>query len=391
MKRLVFFLLVFMSVVVSAQNFDSLMTKQQQLGCSDITLGSSFYFKDYIERNEIDSAQLLLDYWRDKCGETEPVFRANVILYLVQKKRVDLIMNSSSLDFIRIYKGRKRNSKYQTYADYERYKPYYGYLPFNSDFDKFTKKIALESIDNTSKSSVDYLFCELYGDINDSILFHLQEDEFKSSRLGLEYGKTIKSINSRVYYNSSFCLGTWIPTGSMKKFGVKPSVGLEAGWEKNKMAYNIHMMYRIGKSNVDYLAIREDTGLKDTANESSGMYIGFEVGRILYQTKRSDFKFQAGLGLDILDVFADRDNNNNVDNATYVMSYNFNLGLGYRYYFKSTYIGLTAKYNFVNYRLGNIIDFSGNPITIHLSIGFPGFVRHQTNSFNDLDYNGIQR
>ena len=66
MNRLVFFLLVFLSIVVSAQNFDNAMRRPLELGCDEITVNSSYLFADYIDRNEIDSAAMILDYWTIK-------------------------------------------------------------------------------------------------------------------------------------------------------------------------------------------------------------------------------------------------------------------------------------------------------------------------------------
>jgi len=44
--------------------------------------------------------------------------------------------------------------------------------------------------------------------------------------------------------------------------------------------------------------------------------------------------------------------------------------LGYRYYIKEgLYLGLRAKYNFVDYTLQEIIAFSGNPVTVQFIIG----------------------
>jgi hypothetical protein len=56
--------------------------------------------------------------------------------------------------------------------------------------------------------------------------------------------------------------------------------------------------------------------------------------------------------------------------AETVSSYNFNFGLGYRRYLKkTTYIGLRAKYNIVNYTLNKIVDFTGNPVSITFVVG----------------------
>ena len=50
--------------------------------------------------------------------------------------------------------------------------------------------------------------------------------------------------------------------------------------------------------------------------------------------------------------------------------YNFSAGVGYRFYItNSFYLGVRAKYNFVDYSLNNVIDFTGNPVTVQFIIG----------------------
>ncbi|MBK7174449.1 MAG: hypothetical protein IPH84_14740 [Bacteroidales bacterium] len=51
-------------------------------------------------------------------------------------------------------------------------------------------------------------------------------------------------------------------------------------------------------------------------------------------------------------------------------TYNINAGVGYRYYLKDNlYLGIRAKYNFVDYTLNHVVDFTGNPITIQFIVG----------------------
>lgn len=392
MNRLVFFLLVFLSIGVSAQNFDNAMRRPLELGCDEITVNSSYLFADYIDRNEIDSAAMILDYWTIKCGRTEPVYRAKIILYLVQNKNIDPIIDSSALDYIEMYRYRIEKSKTDTYHHYEKYIKDYGYLPFNSKFDSLTKKIALQYLNKVSTRSVDYLFCEFYGGVNDSIFYKIQHNDFKGTNMAIGYYKFISMLKSYMYMNLSISGGAWIPTGSMKKFGIKPLFGFNMELEKNNITYKLNAMVRFGNSNVIYQAKNKETNRIESTNEFSGANVGFDVGWILLRTKKADFKVQAGLGLDFIDVFPDKDTEDNIDVSTTLYTYNFNLGLGYRYHFKSTFLELNAKYHFVDYRLGNIVDFSANPITIYLSFGIPGFnFRDQHLSYDQVNYLGVRR
>ncbi len=83
---------------------------------------------------------------------------------------------------------------------------------------------------------------------------------------------------------------------------------------------------------------------------------------------KKEYKALCGFGLDGVDVL-----DSNIIKGLgkeSIVTYNFNFGVGYRYYVNpSFYIGIQAKYNVVNYRRDDIITFSGHPITITLIVG----------------------
>jgi len=362
MKKLVFLFSISISLSVFSQNFDSIMKKNIELNCTDITPNSSFLFSNYLENNQIDSAKLILDYWKGKCGNTEPVFRANVLLNLAQGKSLDPIIDSFTIRNILIFIDRRASSKALSYSNYDYYKAYFGYLPFFSRFDQLTTQIAGEKMNTYNKESIEYLFCELYADINDSIFNKLQENKYQNTSLAKEYKDVINEIKPKYKLNTNFSLGAWIPTGSMKKIGVQPSFGFGLGVDIKKMSYNFNFDIKGNKSNVYYMAKRKDTGLMDSTNHFFGGYAGFEVGRIIYQTNKSEIRAQLGLGFDGFDAFEDKNTNDKVNNGTSIYSYNFNLGINYRFYIGDHYyIGAIAKYNIVDYRLGNIVNFFFKP------------------------------
>jgi hypothetical protein len=70
MRKLAFIFSIFISLGLYSQNFDSIMSKRIELNCTDVTQNSSFLFSHYMENNKIDSANLIFDYWKGKCGFT---------------------------------------------------------------------------------------------------------------------------------------------------------------------------------------------------------------------------------------------------------------------------------------------------------------------------------
>lgn len=74
-----------------AQNFDNLMSKKQ-IDCRDISYNSSIYFIKYMQENKLDSAKALLQYWENKCGAREPIYRAKILLALIQNEYNDTLL-----------------------------------------------------------------------------------------------------------------------------------------------------------------------------------------------------------------------------------------------------------------------------------------------------------
>jgi hypothetical protein len=64
------------------------------------------------------------------------------------------------------------------------------------------------------------------------------------------------------------------------------------------------------------------------------------------------------------------DKNSDLESSSAV-SYNFNMGFAYRYYFSNnSYIGLKAKNNIVDYTFNNVVDLPGrNTVSIQFSLG----------------------
>jgi hypothetical protein len=119
----------------------------------------------------------------------------------------------------------------------------------------------------------------------------------------------------------------------------------------------------------DYLARRTSSGnAPELTNYFFGGHIGFDIGRDIYYKKGHELQITGGVAFDGFDVLKEDKENNLEYESTF--SYNFNAGIGYRFYVtNSFYLGVRAKYNFVDYSLNNVIDFTGNPVTIQFMIG----------------------
>ncbi|MEI6091808.1 MAG: hypothetical protein WCR42_15230 [bacterium] len=380
--RKVLILVVFLIVgSLYSQDLDKMMTKKL-VDCQTISYNSSIYFVKLVEENKIDSAKILLKYWEDKCGVREPLIRARVILALKEGNFKDSLLGINPFNNIFNYQNRADMIKYSNTYRYDNYESYFGYVPPGYEFDNFTRKEAQNLKDKYSPNSLEYLICEFYSTNSDTLFDKLQTLPDKNSLLASEYQKMVGYYLNLPEGHLEWITGIWIPTGGIKLLGIHPEMGFQAGVKVNKMSYDFTMCFKFVKSANTYLANRPHSDLPlESTSQFFGGYIGIDIGRDIFSKNGHEIQLTGGVAADGFDVL-----NENKDydlKAASVWSYNFNLGLGYRYYLNSKYyVGVRAKYNVVDYKLNNIIDFSGNPITMHFVFGGVGNIYRDQNLKN---------
>lgn len=361
-------IMIIISSYLFGQDFDNMMTRKQ-VDCSDISYNSGLYFIKYIQENKIDSAKYLLQYWESKCGMREPIFRARILLALKQNSYNDTLLNEGVLNYIFNYQNRMDMIRYSNYYSYDNYSAYYGFIPPGQEFDKYTQEISKALLEYYEPNQIEYLLAEFYGENSDTIFSKIQTKTYPQSILTKEYKKAVDSYVNMAELHISWITGIWIPTGELKKLGSHPELGFQMGAKHKKMNYDITMAFKFVNSPNDYYARRtkSDDSLVLT-NHFFGGYIGFDIGRDIYSNNGHELQLTGGIALDGFDVF-EADKDNDLETVS-TWTYNFNLGLGYRYYIKNNlYLGLRAKYNVVDYSLSNVVDFTGNPITVQFIVG----------------------
>ena len=361
-------LLVTISCFSFGQDFDQLMAKKQ-IDCSDISQNSSLYFLKYVQENKLDSATYLLNYWKAKCGNREPLFRAQILLKLLKNEFHDSLINEGTLNNLFNYQYRMGMIKYDEYYSYDTYKSYYGFIPPGQEFDQFTKSLAMSLKTKYIPDQMEYLFAEFYGDNSDTLFSKLQNKAFKDSKLSKEHEKAVEKYFKMDELHMSWITGVWIPTGELKKLGVHPELGFQMGMKKRKMNYDLVLAFKFLNSPNEYYARRASQGGElELTSHFFGGHVGLDVGRDIYSNEGHEIQFTGGIAFDGFDALIE-DLDLDLKSAS-ISSYNFNFGLGYRYYISNSfYLGLRARYNVVNYSLNNVIDFTGNPITIQFIIG----------------------
>ncbi len=362
------FLISLSTLSIFAQNFDHLMTKQQ-IDCSDISLNSSLLFVRFINENKTDSASSLLQYWESKCGLREPIFRAKILLAIQTGQFNDSLISKGSLNYIFNYQNRMNMMKTANHYHYDNYKPYYGYIQPGAPFDIYTKILAEKLKEKQEPESMEYLLTEFYSDNSDTILHKIQSKAYEESNLAKEYNEAVAHYTKMFETHLSWITGVWIPTGDLRQVGVHPELGFQAGIKHRKMNYDLTMTFKFLNSPNSYEAQRPNSrGALEPTNHFFGGHIGVDIGHDIWTYKAHELQLTGGIAFDGFDVLKE-DTNNNLKSAS-TSSYNFNIGTAYRYYLNDKlYLGLRVKYNVVDYSMNNVIDFTGNPITIQFIVG----------------------
>lgn len=338
----------------------------KNVDCSDISFNSGLYFVKYLKENKLVTAKNLLEYWKEKCGEREPIFRSKILLALKEDKYDNSLLTKGVLNNIFNYQNRVNFIKNSYYHQYDENISYFGFTPFAQKFDKSTQEIAKSVKKKYKPGSIEYLLAEFYGGKTDRILQNIKSKLYGNSMLIQELDKEAEKYSKLGEFHIALIKGLWIPTGYQRLLGLHPEIGFQIGSKKGSINRDFTIVFRFLQSENHYTAYRND--IPELTNYFFGGYIGYDLGKDIYAEKGHEIQFTGGIALDGLDIL-EEDKNKGLESET-VFSYNFNFGIGYRYYISNSfYLGLKAKYNIINYSLGGKTNLSGNAFTIQLIIG----------------------
>jgi len=165
-------------------------------------------------------------------------------------------------------------------------------------------------------------------------------------------------------------LGTWFPTGHLSVLGPHPALNYGFGARTRHNEWDLDASIRFANAPQPYTIVRNDTAYPRTY--FLGAYLGLDYTRYLVRGFRWEGGVTAGMGLDAIDV-TNGDSSDNYLSPTEIYSFDYNLGVRYNYYFnRHFFMGITAKYHFLNYCNPGGSSFDGNAFSLDISIGAAG-------------------
>ncbi|MDP3434899.1 MAG: hypothetical protein Q8T04_18320 [Bacteroidota bacterium] len=326
----------------------------------------------FFGQKNYDSIAIVSNRWEDFCGTTEPLFRLKVLTQIQGRTFSDIWMDKDYLmNFVFLYLDRLDYAKEPNAKQvYERYKIPFGYISLNSPFDDLTVVWANSLLEKADLLPVERAFCLLYSNQTDAFWQILKDQKVTDAKLQEVYNGQIRKTNKMVEGNIGILTGIFLPQSNLKEYiGVKPIFGFQLGAKFNKIQYDLTFAFRTGKPNHPYNVFFKDEIVE--TNYQFGGYIGLDVAYELSNNYKTEFDILGGIGGDIMDAIkGDPDVEND---SKSLGSLNLNLGLGYRIYSKRmNFVGLQAKYNFVDFNNENGTSLKGNYMSLVLTYNFFG-------------------
>ncbi len=169
--------------------------------------------------------------------------------------------------------------------------------------------------------------------------------------------------------------GAWIPGGQLAKVGRHPYAGVQIGYGSRKLILSLSIAARFLKARHPF-TIQKDDSLYNSRHYSGG-YFGLDGSYSLFKKGRHQWDAEAGIAVETMQGLSIKPPDDNDKITKTLVSPNFNIGTGYKFWLKDIYIGLDLKYNFLFFNNKNATDFKGNVITVGLVFGGIA-VQHKT-------------
>ncbi len=375
MKLIMVFICLCLTFSTFAQRNIESELLQQTPNCENVAYNSSRLIDSYFAKKKYDSINVVSNKWEEFCGVTEPVFRLKVLsqiqnnVFSEEWMDQDYLLNYIFLYLDRLDYAKASNSK----LVYERYKISFGYIPLNSAFDDLTVIWANSLLERETLKPIEKAFCLLYSNQTEVFWKMMKGLEIAGTKLQTRYQEQTRRASRMWEGNIGLMSGVMVPSGNLLEYiGVKPQFGFQLGYKFNKVQYDLSVLIRPGSAKKEYQIIYQ--GEPKITDHYLGGYVGLDLAYELSRKKRNEFDVLGGIAYDGFDV-VEGDTEKDIKGKS-INSLNLNFGLGYRFCGKRfNYLGIQAKYNFVNYKNSGGTNFGGNYISLVLTANLFGNIQ----------------
>lgn len=349
-------IIILAALNVQAQDhLDSLMTRRLPT-CHDIALNGMDLIVAYHKANQYDRLNQVLDYWEAKCGMSEALMRMKILMAIQENQFSESVYNQLIMQDIMLYMNRPLDLENQEGLN----KQQKIFAKKVTLYNAFTQTLAEQLLPQQRPKTLEHFFCALYADQINNPLETLKQLE-KPSRLETYYQKAIDQYRSLPDFYTTICTGVWMPQQKAQLLGNHPYLGGGVGWQQQKMRYLISIIFRFSDAPNSYQTIYQ--GNLVTTNHFFSGYFGLDLERTLLRHQKHQWEALGGIAIDGFDTI--KPEQKSKEEGRSINSLNVNIGLGYKYFYdKKAFMGLNAKYNFVNYKNTGGTNLAGNTVSI---------------------------
>ena len=364
---------------ITADVVEQMMTKRA-ITCQDVEFNAVSMIPRLYNEGKWDTLDAVLDYTGRYCGTYE---------FMVTLEMLRSIKNNSFKEEITDLYGVKNPPVRQERASFYR-KNILAYLHsyregvdilynapnyFNytvkayNDYYAFIHNLAASLVSKPGLSPVEQFLVRYYTAPDTLMFAELADTIYKGTQIYAAY--SAQTDNGGLTY--ALTAGMWSPQGHMAVLGNHPYVGMQAGSKSHNYFFDLEAQFRFINSTQSHTILFDDT-LHDSKRYFA-MFLGGDIGYSFVHTKHSELEMLIGFAYDFVDLWPnpnyDKSNTSYPDKT--VGTLNFNAGMQYKLYLKHaansnietrSYIGLQARYNFMNYQNTGGTDLRGSALTV---------------------------
>ncbi len=354
------------SVFAQAFDLDYLMTRRY-IDCRDVKYNCAILIPQFYQKGKLDSMDMLLHYWQQKCGEfsSPEIYHIRFLLSLVNhtfdEKNFSKTFFNQQTDF-RKHQIERANDRYERFS-------MYGMDTLHLSFIQFLAKEALRKELNPAERVLAQLYLDTIKIANKTAnLKQLEKEQYNNSKIQQQFFAYKDSVFKVPQIDFAYSTGYFNPLGANKILGNQMTLGVWLGWKRYRNIFDFVIDFKLGSSKQEYYTTYRDSLI--ASKQLNGVYSAVEYGRVLVKKNQFEFLSLIGLGIDRIQPIVSPKGSKDDSYKKLIRSPDFNFGLGCRYSYKEFgYLGIQVQYHLLNHKNHGGTDISGNAFTVKLFMG----------------------
>ncbi len=346
---------------IAQENSKNNISKKHPKSCIKTTHDGINQSIIIFKNKEYRSFKKIIEKWEKDCEPIEILTRIKILYRILNNSFVEDIYSEYIINHLYNYRFLMTHPEAYAKLKNKKYK----------ELNQITQKVSLEILKKlTNKNNVQYLLALHYSNQFKAFLKEIWKEKYKETKLQKYFiDQFNKGVNKTRFVHFALISSYLLPHSNLLSLGGFMEFGISVGGYFFPLTYNFIILGHFSIEEKSITVINPNTNMFQTSNSFSGLFLGFEIDYEFLKFSQIHFSFIAGIGLDLLILLPPSNNN---EKSLRSVSYNFNFGLGGKYFFskwKTWHLGWSVKYNIVDHKNPAAEDISGNYLTFSLYAG----------------------